>query len=306
MIVALSDIALKQGRVLRAYRWLFYYQRICNMYRLEPDELILKELLEGNLIVLATYLYSHNRPSHDRLIEIANDIDANLLLAYREIALLNNEEFEVWLSDLTSEQQAEVRNLRLQIHNEETNIPEGFIEYNELAQEQYIKWQMPLTTDDIFTLHVRYPRDPSLAQMAFTIAAMIQIWSVFLHRDLAKLTLADNNVAVVLEWQTQEDAESLYITTDTQKDKFVVTLAITHQHIKQIADINPNKFIDLFLTVAIRIMREISLDPPEEILSLFDPETHGEAIGTMIMVGSPAFLWESAFARTVLGVDDAS
>jgi hypothetical protein len=306
MIVALSSIALKQGRVLRTYRWLFYYQRICHMYRLEPDELILNKMLEGNLIVLVAYLYSHNRPVHDRLVEIANNIDANLLLAYREITLLNNEEFEVWLSDLTPEQQAETRNLRLQIYNEEANIPEGLIEYDELAQEQYIKWQIPLATDDIFTFHVCYPRDPNLAQMAFTIAVMMQIWSVFLYRDLAKLTLADSNVVAVVKWQTQKDAESLHITTGTEKDKFVVTLAVTPQYIKQIADINPDKFLDFFLTVAIRIMTEISLDPSDEILSLFNPEIHGEEINTLMMVGSPAFLWESAFARTVLGVDDAS
>lgn len=306
MIVALSSIALKQGRVLRAYRWLFYYQRICHMYRLEPDETILKELLEGNLIVLAAYLYLHNRLIHDRLVEIANNIDTNLLLGYREINLSDDEEFENWLSDLTPEQQEEVRNLRLKIQNEEPKLPEGFIEYDELAQEQYIEWQLHLAIDDILTFRIHYRRDPILAQMAFTIAVMIQIWSVFLNRDLAGLTLVDDQVDIVLEWQKQEDTEPIYITSETVRDKLIITLTITPQYIKQVADIDPDDFLAFFLKTVPHIIRELSIDPPDEIMHLFDPETYGAGVNSMIMAGSPAFLWESAFTRTVMGVDDAS
>lgn len=306
MIVALSSIALKQGRVLRAYRWLFYYQRICHMYRLEPDETILKEILEGNLIVLAAYLYLHNRPIHDRLVEIANNIDTNLLLGYREINLSDDEEFEMWLSDLTPEQQEEVRNLRLKIHNEEPKLPEGFIEYDELAQKQYIEWQLPLDIYDILTFRIHYRRDPKLAQMAFTIAVMIQIWSVFLYRDLAGLTLVDDHVDIVLEWQKQDDTEPIYITSEIERDKLIVTLAITSQYIKQVADIDPDGFLAFFLKTVPYIIHEMSIDPPDEIIHLFYPETYGAGVNSMIIAGSPAFLWESAFTRTVMGVDDAS
>lgn len=305
MITALSNIALKQGRILRAYRWLFYYQRICYMYRQEPDETILKEVIEGNLTVLAAYLYSHNRLLHDRLLEIADSIDETLLLGYKEINLLNDEEFEMWLSDLTSEQQQEVRNLRNQVHKEEMNLPEGLVEYDELEQEQYIRWQLPLV-NDIISFSVCYPRDPDLAQIAFTLGVMIQIWSVYIHRELVKLTLADNSLDIVLEWQTQESAETLYITTDSKKEKLTVTLAIIPQYVRQIADIDPDKFVDFFLTVLLRIINEMSLDDPEEIINLFDFKTHGEGINSMIMVGSPTFLWESTFASKVMGVDDAS
>ncbi len=306
MIVILSSIALKQGRILRAYRWLFYYQRICHMYRLEPDETILKETLEGNLIVLATYLYLHNRPIHDRLVEIANNIDTSLLLGYREINLSSDEEFEMWLSDLTTEQQEEVRNLRLKIRNEEPKLPEGFIEYDELAQKQYIEWKLPLTTDNILTFHIHYRRDPKLAQMAFTIAVMIQIWSVFLHRDLAGLTFVDDHVEIVLEWQKQDDTEPIYITSETKRDKLIVTLAITPEYIKQVAGIDPDGFLAFFLKTLLHIIHEMSIDPPDEIIQLFDPEIYGAGVNSMIMAGSPAFLWESAFTRKVMGVDDAS
>jgi hypothetical protein len=276
------------------------------MYRLEPDETILKEILEGNLIVLTSYLYLHNRPIHDRLVEIANNIDTNLLLGYREINLSDDDEFENWLSDLTPEQQEEVRNLRLKIQNEESKLPEGFIEYDELAQEQYIEWQLPLAIYDILTFRIHYRRDPTLAQMALTIAVMIQIWSVFLHRDLAGLTLVDDQVDIVLEWQKQDDTEPIYITSEVERDKLIVTLAITSQYIKQVADIDPDGFLAFFLKTVPHIIRELSIDPPDEIMHLFDPEKYGAGVNSMIIAGSPAFLWESAFARTVMGVDDAS
>ncbi len=303
MIVALSNFALKQGRVLRAFRWLYYYQPICRMYRLEPDEIILKEILEGNLIVLAGYLFSRNRPLHDRLLEIADSIDTSLLLAHKEINLSNDEEFETWLSsDLTSEQQAECRNVRRHVHNGETNQLDDLVEYDELAQEQYIEWQTSLA-DDILTFRVRYPRHPNLAQMAFTLATTIQIWSVFLHRDLAKLTLADNYVDIELEWQAQENADSLDITTDPKKGKLNVTLAPTSEYVKQVANIDPETFIDFSLKVLMRIMGDITIDPPDEVAALFDPKRYGEGINSTIMTGNPAFLWESAFARNVLGAD---
>ena len=128
MIVASSSSALKQGRILRTYRWLYYYQQICHMYRLKPDDTILKKMIEGNLISFEAHLYTRNRPLHDKLLEIADSIDTDLLLGYREINLSSDEEFEVWLSsDLTQEQQAECRNMRRHVHNGETPNLEDFV-----------------------------------------------------------------------------------------------------------------------------------------------------------------------------------
>ncbi|BCL79533.1 hypothetical protein ccbrp13_19980 [Ktedonobacteria bacterium brp13] len=305
MIVASSSSALKQGRILRAYRWLYYYQRICHMYRLKPDDTILKKMIEGNLISFEAHLYTRNRLLHDKLLEIADSIDTDLLLGYQEINLSSDEEFEVWLSsDLTQEQQAECRNMRRHVHNGETHNLEDFVEYDELAQEQYIEWQKILI-DDILTFRVCYPRDPRLAQMAFTIAAMTQIWSVFQHRDLTKLTLADNQVDIILGWQAPEHPDPFNIIFNPQGGKLNVDLTLTPGYIKQVANIDPKDFLEFFLTVIMPIMGDITIDPPGEIMALFDPNTYEDGIDHMIMTGNPALLWESTLARTVLGVDDA-
>ena len=50
------------------------------------------------------------------------------------------------------------------------------------------------------------------------------------------------------------------------------------------------------------IMGDITIDPPGEIMALFDPNTYEDGIDHMIMTGNPALLWESTLARTVLGV----
>jgi hypothetical protein len=306
MIVGLAGLALRQGRVLRAYRWLFYYQRICSKYRLEPDEKILTGMLEGNLNMLIMYLYSRNRPLHDRLLEIADSIDANILLAHREINLSTDEEFEVWLSDLTPEEQIVPRDLRHRVHSQEAKPLEGLVEYDELAQEQYIEWQMPIPYHGRLTISISYPRDPNLARMAFTLATMIQVWSVFLSRDLQQLTVADDSVRIILQWQKHANTDPLLISLDSQHDHLIAALAITPHYVEQVVDIHSESLVDYFLQVMVSLMNEMALDPPDEIMALFDPQTHGEGVNSLITIATPAYLWGSIFAKTVLGVDDAS
>src|SRR5258708_31328530 len=48
MIVTLAGLALQQGRVLRGYRWLLYYEPICHMHRLQPDSKIATQNREND------------------------------------------------------------------------------------------------------------------------------------------------------------------------------------------------------------------------------------------------------------------
>lgn len=50
--------------------------------------------------------------------------------------------------------------------------------------------------------------------MAFTLAAMIQIWLVFQHRDETNLALADDNEDIAVAWQPLENADPFHILTN--------------------------------------------------------------------------------------------
>jgi len=306
MIVGLAHLALLQGRALRAFRWLIYYPRICQRYRLPPDPQIMAEVIEGNLNVLAMYLYTHNRPVHDRILEIAESIDPNLLLAHREINLSSDEEFEIWLSDLTSEQQVEPRSLRRKVHAGEKPSLDGWVEYDELADVQWVEWHMPTFDQEKLTVRITYPRNPHLAQVAFTLATTTQIWSVFLHRKIAELTIVDDMLSISLKLQT-EQGEPLLVATEFRDDMAAVTLTMTPQYVERLAGPTSEGTIDLFLKSIGEVLMEMALDPPEEIVALFDPDAHGEAIHRLSAVAHPAYLWnKNAFAKSVVGADDAS
>jgi hypothetical protein len=306
MIVGLAHLALLQGRALRAFRWLFYYPHICQRYRFPPDPQMMTEVIDGNLNVLAMYLYTHNRPVHDRLLEIAESIDSNLLLAHREINLSSDEEFEIWLSDLTSEQQVESRNLRRKVHAGEKPSLEDWVEYDELAAVQRVEWHMPTFDQERLTIRITYPRNPHLAQAAFTLAATAQIWSVFLHRKIAELTIVDDVVTMSLRLHSKQE-EPLLVATEFRDDMAAATLTMTPQYVERLSDPTSEGTIDLFLKSIGEVLIDITLDPPEEIVALFDPDAHGEAIHRLSAVAHPAYLWnKNAFAKTVVGVDDAS
>lgn len=291
---------------MRAFRWLFYYPRICQRYRLPPDPQIMTEVIEGNLNVLAMYLYTHNRPVHDRLLEIAESIDPNLLLAHREINLSSDEEFEIWLSDLTSEQQVEPRNLRRKVQAGEKSSLEDWLEYDELAAVQRVEWHMPTFDQERLTIRITYPRNPHLAQVAYTLATTTQIWSVFLHRKIAELTIVDDVVTMSLRLQTKQE-EPLLVAKEFQDDMAAITLTMTPQYVEHLSDPTLEGTIDLFLKSIGELLMDIALDPPEEMVALFDPDAHGEAIHRLSAVAHPAYLWnKNGFAKSVVGADDAS
>lgn len=305
MIVALAGLALQQGRVLRGYRWLLYYEPICHMHRLQPDSKIATQYLENDLNVLAMWLYAHNRSVHDRLLEIGARFDPNILLTHREINLSSDEEFEDWLSDLPEDLQTEMRNVRRRVHAGEKPIDEDWVEYDELAEVQYLEWKMAVPYQGALTLRLSYPHDTGLAQIAFTLAAATQIWLVFLHREIAQLTLADDRVHITLEWLTQND-EPLTVTIEHRRDEVHIALAMTHQYARQVAGLTSNSTVDLFIKVVGSILMEISLDHPDEIAALFHADTHGESLERLFDVAPPACLWEAALAQAVMGVDDAT
>jgi len=149
------------------------------MYRLKPDSKVATQYLENDLNVLAMWLYAHNRPVHDRLLETGERFDPNILLTHREINLSSDEEFEDWLSDLPADLQMAMRNVRRRVHAGDKPIDEDWVEYDELADVQHLEWKVPIPYQETLTLRITYPRDPGLAQIAFALAAATQTWSVF-------------------------------------------------------------------------------------------------------------------------------
>lgn len=306
MIAEQAHLALLQGRILRAFRWLFYYLRICQRYRLTPDAQIMNEVIEGNLNVLAMYLYAHNRPVHDQLLELADRIDPNILLAHREINLSSDEEFEIWLSDLTSEQQVEPRNLRRKVQAGEKSSLQDWTDYDELADVQWMEWYLPKQNGERLTVRIMHSRNAHLAQVAFTLAATTQIWFVFLHRKIAELTIVDDVLSINLKLQTAQK-QSLLVETEFQDDRSAVTLTLTPQYAEDLAGPASEGTIKLFLESIGNVLMNMALDPPEEVDALFDPDSHGEALYRLSTVAHPAYLWsKNAFAKSVIGAENAS
>jgi hypothetical protein len=240
------------------------------------------------------------------LLEIAESIDPNLLLAHREINLSSDEEFETWLSDLTLEQQDESRSLRRKVHTGEKSSLEGWVDYDELADVQWVEWHIPLFDQERLPIRITYPQNSHLTQVSFTLATTMQIWSVFLHRKIAELTIVDDRVSISLKLQTEQE-EPLLVATEFRGDTAAVTLTMTPQYVERLAGPTSEGTIDQFLKSLGEVLMDMALDPPEEIVTLFDPDTHGEAIHRLSAVAHPAYLWnKNAFAKSVIGVDDAS
>jgi hypothetical protein len=194
----------------------------------------------------------------------------------------------------------------LDVHAGEKSSLEGWVEYDELANEQWVEWHMPLFDQERLAIHISYPRDPRLAQGAFTLATTTQIWSVFLHLKIAELTIVDEVLTIHLELQNEQE-EPLLVATAFQDGTAAVTLTMTPQSVERLADATSEGTIELFLKSIGEVLMDMALDPSEEIVALFDPDAHGEAIYRLSAVAHPAYLWrKNAFAKSVVGVDDAS
>jgi hypothetical protein len=345
MIVVLAKLAFLQGRVLRAYRWLLYYYRLCHQYRLEPDADVTYHMLERNLGLLMARLFSRNRSVYDRLLELADQLDPNLLLSHREIILSSDEEFELWLEDLPSDEQALCRDLRRRVHAGEVEPPDNvyvgsakseidetdspaeqqaqgqvlvdqlgreepeligqWVDYDELAREQYIEWQMPILYLDALTIRVSYPRHPELAQLAFTFSAMFQIWSVFLYREIGQLTFAFDHIYVAFEWLIR-GPESLVIGVESREEDLHLTLSVTRRYIERVADRSSEGTVDFLIKAVGSVIEMIVLDNPQEVAALFDSDKSGEVVDRLFTVASPAYLCQTNWVKTVWAVDNAT
>lgn len=312
MVVELASLSIVQGRILRAYRWLLYYYPICSHYRVEPKQDIFESFLQHNLGMFILRLYTENKPVHDRLLELADRFDPNLLLAHKEIVLSSDNEFELWLQEgLTDDEQIKIREMRQQAHNGDLGDFEGWIRYNELADEQYIEWGMPVPYQDNLLVHISYPSDRELAQIAFTLSSSIQIWSIFLHNSLDKLMFADDSLYIRLS-KKQTDTDSPYtIEIGAYEDDFSDThiclnVALTTSFIDQVADLSFSGFTELFLVVTGALIDSVVLDPQQDVLDLFDPSKSELAMERLRSVASPIYLWRQApLVSTVLGDENA-
>lgn len=305
MVMSLASIAFEQGCVLRAYRWMRSYLAICHQYRVEPQQESVDGMLEQNLPLVAMRLYASNRPIHDQLLRLANAIDPNLLLSHKEIILTSDEEFDVWLEDLTPEQQSECRDLRRRVHAGEAGAIENWSLYDELAPEQSLEWRMSVPSLDSLTVRITYQNDPKLAQMAFTLAVILQIWWLFHHRELEQLTFADDEVQITLAWMADMGSEPLTVSIEPSSE-VKVSVAFTPDYVQKVAGPTSEGIIDYFLKVISSTLIHITLDDPDEVLALFNAEQHGEGIYRLSLVAHPAYLWTTAFAQLGIGEDDAA
>lgn len=303
IVAALATTALEQGRVLRAYRWMRYYLPICYQHRIEPHQEIIDGLLEHNLPFIALRLYTSNRPVHDRLVELADSIDPNLLLAHKEINLASDEEFEAWLADLTPAQQEETRSLRQKFYSGDVPPIENWTECDELAQQQQLEWRMFPSSSSPITVRITYPRDRRLAQVAFSLAVAMEIWSVFEHRALGQLTIADDEVHISVDWMEDIGPEPLAVTVRDDHSSVEVEVRITADFAADIAGTTSTEMINLFLMVVGQMLHFVALDDPEEVLHLLDPDTHGEPVKRISAVAHPAYLWNTSFAQLGFGGD---
>lgn len=303
VVAGLATIALEQGRVLRAYRWMRYYLPICNQYRVEPHQEILDAFLEHNLPLLAMRLYASHRQIHDRLVVLADAIDPDLLRGHKEIAVASDEEFEVWLADLSAEQQEECRALRQRIRRGEAEPLENLTICEELADEQQLEWTMAHPAPQGLRVRLDYRREPRLAQVAFTLAVVMQVWAAFIHRELKLLTFADDELHIALDWMDHDGSEPLEVSASAYGACTSVSVRITSAFVADLAGTTTAGMISLFLKVVGQILYMSTLDDPEEVMGLLDPDVHGEAIKRLSSVAHPAYLWATAFAQLGLAED---
>ena len=302
MFAALASLALEQGRVLYSFRWFQCYLSFCSQYRLQPEVDILTAFCVQNAPTAAIYLYKYNRPVHDRLVNLIDEIHPSILQAHKDINLSSEEEFERWLTDLPPEQQVKSQDLRRQAHTAERSQFQGWVEYDELAPIQYIEWPMSVTTQELLSFRITYPRDPALAHIAFTLATTMQIYLVFLTEKLAELSIVDDQIWISLKWLT-EKVDSPQICTEFEDEKVSMTVKVSHLHAEQIAGPTSDGVLSLLFPTVLDLFLDVTLDPEDEIMALFED---GEGIERFFNVAHPGYLWKMEYAKLVSGVDDAS
>jgi len=306
MIVELTNLALRQGRVLRAYRWLAMYYPLCRIHRLEPDAGIYDTFLDYNLGMLMVRLYSRNRPVHDQLLTLVNSFAPDALSAHTQIFLSSDEQFETWIADLSAEGQSEAREMRRQVQTGEIESLDEWVEYDELASEQSVEWRMPVPCQDTLTIRISYPRSPQLAMLAFTLAAVIQIWWAFLQDQIQQLTFADDYVRIILDL-VAETAKPVAITIRMERDGLCISADVAHTYVDKVSDISSEAVLDLVIELLGSLLQSVVLDPPSEVTDLLGPDKSGDAIQRILVVAPPAYLWQhSPFVSRVLGEDYAA
>lgn len=292
MFLQLAHIAIFQGRVLRCYRWLSYYYRLCHLHRVEVLSHVTERYLENDLKVILTRLYSANRKVHDCLVKILDDLDSNVLRSYHDIFLSSDDEFKFWLQDdeLTEEDKTETKLLREKVLNGTIEPIEDWIDYDETQREQYISWEIPVPYQDLLSFEISYPQEMKFAQNAFMLAATLQIWLVHIHEEIHQFTVAEDRVKVTQA--LSPDSETDFIIGLTQAgDTRLITLTLSQAFLDKLATTNVLSVVDLFAHLSITIINDIILEPQDELMELLSPTKSNKIMDRFFMVAHPGYLW---------------
>lgn len=307
MILEMSKLALLQGRLLQSFRWVRFYYPVCKLYRIEPKAEVFEDYIQGNLYVALSRLYTKNRSVHDALKNFVDQWDKTIIQAYSEIVLSSDEDFEKFLSDLTEEQQNNLRQSRKQVHDGTLSPAEDLVDYNELAVQQYLEWQMPVPYQDILHIRIEYPRNLDLGVFAFTIATFLQVWSVFYQKKIHELSFTDDRVVLTLDWNRNKDTDDLSVTNQFHNGAYRIHIMANKNYLERISGRTNEGMIHLFIRAILEIFGNIVLDDHQDILDLIAPEQSQEFIDRFTTVGSPSHLIKNThIVSEVIGGDYAS